>query len=191
MPVELVEKKLQGALPVHLVARDGLEAFGPCAVQRSHGPGPTAFPARQAGRWPCPAKTARLAAPCSVLATVTGALALGALSKTLPEGDWHFASAPAEPELAAIALALGGYRFHPLRQEIGQGAALRSADRRRCGARSPHRRRRLPGARPGQHADQRHGAGRSGAGGADPGCGAQGRSLGDQGRRSARRRISR
>ena len=28
MPVELVEKKLDGALPVHLVARDGLEAAG-------------------------------------------------------------------------------------------------------------------------------------------------------------------
>ncbi|TGQ03219.1 leucyl aminopeptidase family protein, partial [Mesorhizobium sp. M2E.F.Ca.ET.219.01.1.1] len=40
-----------------------------------------------------------------------GALVLGALSKTLPEGDWHFASAPAEPELAAITLALGGYVF--------------------------------------------------------------------------------
>ncbi|MGX9182444.1 leucyl aminopeptidase family protein, partial [Mesorhizobium sp. BHbdii] len=34
MPVELVETKLQGALPVHLVARDGLEAVGlaPSAV---------------------------------------------------------------------------------------------------------------------------------------------------------------
>ena len=28
MPVELVEKKLQGALPVHLVAKEGLEAAG-------------------------------------------------------------------------------------------------------------------------------------------------------------------
>jgi leucyl aminopeptidase len=40
-----------------------------------------------------------------------GALAIGALARALPEGDWHFASALAEPELAAIALALGGYVF--------------------------------------------------------------------------------
>ncbi|RUY52869.1 leucyl aminopeptidase family protein, partial [Mesorhizobium sp. M7A.F.Ca.CA.001.12.1.1] len=32
-------------------------------------------------------------------------------SKALPEGDWHFASAPAEPDLAATALLLGGYVF--------------------------------------------------------------------------------
>ncbi|RUV51580.1 leucyl aminopeptidase family protein, partial [Mesorhizobium sp. M7A.F.Ca.MR.228.00.0.0] len=37
--------------------------------------------------------------------------AFGALSKALPEGDWHFASAPAEPDLAATALLLGGYVF--------------------------------------------------------------------------------
>ena len=49
---------------------------------------------------------------------------------------------------------------------------------RRCASRLPagvdaarvraHRRRRLPGARSGQHADQRHGAGRAGEGGARP-----------------------
>ncbi|TJW22605.1 MAG: leucyl aminopeptidase family protein, partial [Mesorhizobium sp.] len=40
-----------------------------------------------------------------------GALAVGALARALPEGDWHFASTLAEPEIAAIALALGGYVF--------------------------------------------------------------------------------
>ncbi|TIP62112.1 MAG: leucyl aminopeptidase family protein, partial [Mesorhizobium sp.] len=32
-----------------------------------------------------------------------GALAVGALARALPEGDWHFASTLAEPEIAAIA----------------------------------------------------------------------------------------
>jgi leucyl aminopeptidase len=40
-----------------------------------------------------------------------GALAFGALAKSLPEGQWHFASAPADPTLAAIGLKLGGYVF--------------------------------------------------------------------------------
>ena len=38
-------------------------------------------------------------------------LAVGALARTLPEGDWHFAEAPADAELAALALAMGGYAF--------------------------------------------------------------------------------
>ena len=62
---------------------------------------------------------------------------------------------------AALGLVLGGYRLHPLRQETWQGDALwrcRPASMRR---RPPHRRWRLPGARSGQHADQRHGAGRA------------------------------
>ena len=40
-----------------------------------------------------------------------GALAVGALARALPEGDWHFAAAPADPELAALGLVLGGYIF--------------------------------------------------------------------------------
>ena len=39
------------------------------------------------------------------------ALAIGALARALPEGDWHFADAPAEPELAAHRMVLGGYVF--------------------------------------------------------------------------------
>ena len=36
-----------------------------------------------------------------------GALGFGALARTLPEGDWHFAKRLGDPTLAAIGLALG------------------------------------------------------------------------------------
>lgn len=35
----------------------------------------------------------------------------GALAKALPKGDYHFESAPQDPELAALAWAMGGYSF--------------------------------------------------------------------------------
>ncbi|MGE0282059.1 MAG: M17 family metallopeptidase [Rhizobiaceae bacterium] len=38
-------------------------------------------------------------------------LALGGLAKKLPEGNWHIASAVADPSLAAIGLGLGRYSF--------------------------------------------------------------------------------
>ncbi|MEZ5810501.1 MAG: leucyl aminopeptidase family protein [Rhizobiaceae bacterium] len=39
------------------------------------------------------------------------ALLAGGLADKLPEGHWHFAEAPDDPEVAALALLLGGYRF--------------------------------------------------------------------------------
>lgn len=38
-------------------------------------------------------------------------LAFGRLASSLPDGNWHFASPPGEPELAAFAFLLGGYRY--------------------------------------------------------------------------------
>ncbi|TGP21865.1 leucyl aminopeptidase family protein, partial [Mesorhizobium sp. M1D.F.Ca.ET.234.01.1.1] len=53
------------------------------------------------------------------------ALALGALARALPEGDWHFASDLRQPDLAALALVLGGYVF--TRYGKKPGKALRFA----------------------------------------------------------------
>ena len=110
MPVELVEKKMQGALPVHLVARDGLETAGlaPSVVAWAKANG---FSGEAGKTLAVPGEHGTLGGALFGVGEGEGALALGALSKALPEGDWHFASAPAEPELAAIALALGGYVF--------------------------------------------------------------------------------
>ncbi|MFC5584927.1 leucyl aminopeptidase family protein [Nitratireductor kimnyeongensis] len=38
-------------------------------------------------------------------------LAAGALARHLPEGDWHFADAPKDAELAILGLLLGSYAF--------------------------------------------------------------------------------
>lgn len=38
-------------------------------------------------------------------------LAVGGLARSLPAGTWHFAQTPARPDLAALALLLGGYTF--------------------------------------------------------------------------------
>jgi leucyl aminopeptidase len=110
MPVELVEEKLPGSLPVHLVARDGLEATGvaSAAVAWARANGFSGEPGRTLV---VPGENGALGGALFGIGEGEGALALGALSKALPEGDWHFASVPAEPELAATALVLGGYVF--------------------------------------------------------------------------------
>ncbi|MER9581678.1 leucyl aminopeptidase family protein [Mesorhizobium sp. M0276] len=110
MPVELVEKKLPGALPIHLVASDGLDAAGlaPAAVAWARANG---FSGEAGRTLVVPGENGALGGALFGTGDGEGALALGALSRALPEGDWHFASTPAEPELAAIALMLGGYVF--------------------------------------------------------------------------------
>lgn len=122
MPVELVGKTLPGALPVHLVARDGLDAAGlaPAAVVWARANG---FSGEAGRTLVVPGENGALGGALFGIGDGEGALAFGALSKALPEGDWHFASAPAEPELAATALLLGGYVF--TRYGKKSGRALR------------------------------------------------------------------
>ncbi|TPM53744.1 leucyl aminopeptidase family protein [Mesorhizobium sp. B2-2-3] len=110
MSVELVENKLNNPLPVHLVAKDGLETAGltssAVAWARANG-----FSGEAGRTLIVPAENGALGGALFGIGDGEGALAVGALAKSLAEGDWHFTSAPAEPELAAIALALGGYVF--------------------------------------------------------------------------------
>ncbi len=110
MPVELIEGNLKTTLPVHLVAKNRLEAAGlassSLAWAKANG-----F-SGQAGRTLIlPDENGALAGALFGTGDGEGALAVGALARALPEGDWHFASTLAEPEIAAIALALGGYVF--------------------------------------------------------------------------------
>ncbi|RWO46417.1 leucyl aminopeptidase family protein [Mesorhizobium sp.] len=110
MPVELIERELKTTLPVHLVAKDRLDAAGlassSLAWARANG-----F-SGQAGRTLIlPGENGGLAGALFGTGDGEGALAIGALARALPAGDWHFASTVAEPEIAAIALALGGYVF--------------------------------------------------------------------------------
>ncbi|RWK42739.1 leucyl aminopeptidase family protein [Mesorhizobium sp.] len=110
MPVEFIEGKLKTTLPVHLVAKNRLDAAAlassSLAWAKANG-----F-SGQAGRTLIlPDENGALAGALFGTGDGEGALAVGALARALPEGDWHFASTLAEPEIAAIALALGGYVF--------------------------------------------------------------------------------
>ncbi|MCV3205821.1 leucyl aminopeptidase family protein [Mesorhizobium sp. YC-39] len=110
MPVELIETKPKNALPVHLVARDGLEAadLAPSSAAWARANG---FSGEAGRTLIVPGENGALAGALFGIGEGDSALAVGALARALPEGDWHFASALAEPELAAIALVLGGYLF--------------------------------------------------------------------------------
>ncbi|MGX5849382.1 leucyl aminopeptidase family protein [Mesorhizobium sp. PL10] len=123
MPVELVET-LNRALPVHLVARDGLQALGlsPSTIAWA---GANGFSGEAGRTLALPGENGALAGALFGIGEGEGALAIGALARALPEGDWQFASAHAEPELAAIALVLGGYVF--TRYGKKPGKALRFA----------------------------------------------------------------
>ncbi|MER8432374.1 leucyl aminopeptidase family protein [Mesorhizobium caraganae] len=123
MPVELVET-LNTALPVHLVARDGLEALGlsPATITWAAANG---FSGEAGRTLAVPDEDGALAGALFGIGEGEGALAIGALARALPEGDWHLASAYAEPELSAIALVLGGYVF--TRYGKKPGKALRFA----------------------------------------------------------------
>ncbi|RJT38781.1 leucyl aminopeptidase family protein [Mesorhizobium waimense] len=123
MPVELVERTLQAALPVHLVAKGGLEAAGlassSIAWAKANG-----FSGEAGRTLVVPGENGALAGALFGTGDGEGTLAVGALARALPEGDWYFASEPAEPELAAIALALGGYVFTRYGKKSGKALRL-------------------------------------------------------------------
>ncbi|MEP9372040.1 leucyl aminopeptidase family protein [Mesorhizobium sp. KR1-2] len=113
MPLALTDKKPKQSRPVHLIAKDGLEGAGldAAAVAWAKQNG---F-AGEAGRTlALPGADGSVAGALFGLGNGgegNGALALGALARSLPEGDWHFAETPAKPALAALGIVLGGYVF--------------------------------------------------------------------------------
>ena len=115
----------------------------------------------------------------------------GSLPGLLPAGTYRFANAPHDARLAALAFALGGYRFARYRKADAERHQAGAAGRRRWRRPVAHRRRRDAGARPHQHAGERHGPGRAGrrraqarASGTAPRCEC------DRRRRSAEREFS-
>ena len=122
MPVELVEQKPQTALPVYLVGKDGLKdlALPPAAMAWVAANG---FSGEAGRTLILPADNGTVGG--ALFGIGEGALGVGALARALPEGDWHFASAPKQPDLAALALVLGGYDF--TRYGKKPGKALRFA----------------------------------------------------------------
>ncbi len=55
-------------------------------------------------------------------------LGFGKLATGLPAGDWHFASPPANSELAAVGFLLGGYQFDKYRKGSDKVVSLTTPD---------------------------------------------------------------
>ncbi|WP_315919219.1 leucyl aminopeptidase family protein [Mesorhizobium sp. SP-1A] len=124
MPVELTEKKSASSLPVRLVGRDGLEKAG-LSPQETAWARANGFSGEAGRTLVVPGADGAIAGALFGVGEGEGALALGALARALPEGEWHFATPPADPELAALALVLGGYVFTRYGKKTGK--ALRFA----------------------------------------------------------------
>ena len=115
----------------------------------------------------------------------------GRLPGTLPPGTYRFVDAP-DPRLAALAFALGAYRFARYRKADERKVALALPDGVDAADADPHRRGGVPRPRPHQHAGQRHGPGRAAEAAARSLAEQHGASVAvDRRRRSARRRTSR
>ena len=97
----------------------------------------------------------------------------GALPGLLPPGIYRFANAPHDTRLAALAFALGSYRFGRYRKAEAPDVRLVPPDGVDVADIMRMAEAACAGARPHQHAVERHGAGGAGAG-----------------RRAARRRAS-
>jgi leucyl aminopeptidase len=127
MPVELIANRVSGSRPVRLVRKGELEQAGLDTRARAWAKA-NGFEG-QAGRvLVVPDGDGGIeGALFGVAATTSGfsPLATGALAKSLPEGDWHFESAPDDAHGATVGLLLGGYRFTRYCKEAGK--ALRFA----------------------------------------------------------------
>ncbi|WP_312797389.1 leucyl aminopeptidase family protein [Tianweitania sp.] len=113
MPVELLSKRPDKALPIYLVAKNGSDAAWPTAARewaKLH-----EF-SGEAGRVLCfPTDSGQLGgALCGMGASDEGgltALSSGALARALPAGDWYFSDVPGDATLAALGTVLGSYSF--------------------------------------------------------------------------------
>lgn len=112
MPVELIEGGPDFGRPVHLVAKGGLDDAGlsshAIAWARAND-----FAGEHGRVLIVPGEGGAAVAALFGIGSAgeRSHLAAGALARALPEGDWRFAAAPAEPRLSALGLMLGGYVF--------------------------------------------------------------------------------
>ena len=113
MPVTLVAERSASSRPVHLVAKGALDkADLPVAVLAWAKA--NAFTGEEGRTLLLADAEGNVSGALFGLGDQTGGhlpLLPGALARTLPEGDWHFATPPADAENAALGLLLGGYAF--------------------------------------------------------------------------------
>lgn len=111
MPVEFAKTKSAASRPIYLVAKGDLDGAGlPDAARGwaeangfSGDAGTTLIVPGEGG--------AISSALFGVGDADASALIAGHLGKTLPTGDWHFENSPSNPELSALAVAMGAYVF--------------------------------------------------------------------------------
>ena len=113
MALELVEKKLRSARPIHLVAKDSVEGAGLDAAALAWAKA-NGFSGEAGSSLLVPGATGEVAGALFGVGKAGengSSLATGSLAKVLPEGDWYFAGKPADPELCSLGLVLGSYVF--------------------------------------------------------------------------------
>jgi len=111
MPLTLVDHRAPASLPVFRVAGKAIEESGAdaaaCAWARGNG-----FSGSEGAVLTIPRPDGALAgAFFGIGSNGSSPLIYGKLTRTLPEGEWHFATPPKDPALAALALLLGSYAF--------------------------------------------------------------------------------
>ncbi|PWK68387.1 leucyl aminopeptidase family protein [Aminobacter sp. AP02] len=123
MPVELLDTTPSDTLPIHLVAKDGLENAG-LAPEILAWANANRFAGEMGKVLAVPGANGHLAGALFGTGQSENGLAFGALARNLPEGAWHFATQPAQPELAALGVALGGYAFTRYGKKSGRELGL-------------------------------------------------------------------
>ena len=126
MPVELLETASADARPVYAVGKGGLDGAGlpPSALAWA---GANGFSGKAGETLVLPGTEGEIAGALFGLGEgeEVRALNFGSLARALPEGDWRFATLPAEPELATLGVMLGSYAFSRYRKK--SAPALRFA----------------------------------------------------------------
>src|SRR5690349_5828313 len=122
MPVELIARKPKHSWPIHLVADLSKHDLPQPARAWADANG---FAGEAGKALVVPGADGAVAGALFGLDPNGGMLPLGALARALPAGDWHFSGAPGKPDLATLALVLGGYVF--TRYGRKPGRALRFA----------------------------------------------------------------
>jgi leucyl aminopeptidase len=136
MAVEFIEDKPRNARPVYLAAKDALAAASLDAAALAWATA-NDFNGQADRVLVLPGEGGAIAGALLGTGAEDGgyaSLATGTLSRKLPEGDWFFATAPADPNQAAIGLALGGYAFTRYGKKPGKAVRFtlpEAADRAR------------------------------------------------------------
>ena len=113
MTLTLIDKPAETSLPVHLVTKETFADAGLDDATRAWAAA-NGFTGQEGRLLVVPGASGAIAgALFGVAANQDGfaPLATGALARGLPDGDWHFATSPASPDLAALGVLLGSYAF--------------------------------------------------------------------------------